>query len=328
MSRPLKFAANAVFAIVVLAGAAWTATALWFHLAGLPLILGWALLAIAAGVAIYARARQPLLGWVVVGLAALLTAGWYATIRPSDDRDWAPDVARGVKAQVAGDLVTLSDVRDFHWQDPDHAEERWITRTVDLNQIETVDMLTSVWDNPEIAHLLVSFGFAGGEHVVFSVEIRREADESFNEIGGFFRQFELVLIAATEGDIVRLRTNHRKEEVRLYPIDLTPDQQRRLFLSYVTLAQELEAAPRFYNTVTSNCTTVVYGLAQVLNPSLPLDSSLILSGRLPEYIDAQGVLAGEGSVGDRRAAALITPKAQAAGEAADFSEAIRRPAAP
>ncbi|APZ52030.1 DUF4105 domain-containing protein [Salipiger abyssi] len=323
MTRPFRFLAHLLFALTVLAGAGWSGMALWLHLEGPARIAALAALAVALCLAFAARLRQRRLGWAVLAASALAVAGWYMTITPSQDRDWAVDVSRGVKARVAGDLVTLTDLRDFDWRSPDDATHRWTERTVDLAQLETVDMITSVWDNPDIAHLLVSFGFADGEHVVFSVEIRREADEAFNEIGGFFRQFELVLIGATEEDIVKLRTNYRKEQVRLFPVALSAEHRRALFMAYVELAQQLEAQPRFYNTLLANCTTVVYGLAQALKADLPIDRRLILSARLPEYLDSLGVLGGNGSLEERRAAALITDKAQAAGDDADYSAAIR-----
>lgn len=323
MARALRLFSDVLFALVVLFGAAWTATALWLHLTGALRLAALGALALAAAAAFLARKRRRRAGWAVLALAALAVAGWYQTITPRADRDWAVDVSRGVTARVSGDTVTLDNLRDFDWHSADEATPRWITRSVDLNQLDTVDMITSVWDNPDIAHLLVSFGFRSGEHVVFSVEIRREAGETFNEIGGFFRQFELVLIAATERDILRLRTDLRREEVRMYPVLLSPEQRRTLFLSYVGLAQQLERQPRFYNTLTANCTTVVYGLALGLKSDLPLSDKLILSGRLPEYLEALHVLGGEGTMVERRAAALLRPGAEARHPGLGYSAAIR-----
>lgn len=324
MARGFGYFGTLIFVLVLAAGLAWTVTALRVHLEGLPLYAAVALVALVGIGALVVRGlRGRRMGWAVLGFAAVAVIGWYATIRPSDSRDWAVDVSRGVKARVEGNIVSLTDVRDFAWKDEDNAEYRWIDASYDLDKLATIDMLTSVWDSPDIAHLLVSFGFDDGEHVVFSVEIRREADEEFNEVGGFFRQFELVLIGATEDDIVKLRTNHREEDVSLYPVDLNPDQRRQMFMSFVALARQLEEAPAFYNTITANCTTTVYRLAQVLKDDLPIDERLVLSGRLPEYLDDLGVLGGEGSIADRRGAALITPRAQAVGPGEDFSAAIR-----
>ncbi len=313
---------NAFFAILLMAGAAWAITALSFHLTG-----GWKMAAqgvvFFTALAVFAlRLRQRRLGWIALGVATLVVGGWYQTLTPQADRRWASDVAHGVTADVSGDLVTLHNVRNFNWTSDNTAVEQWDTRSYDLSKMASVDMVTSVWGNPDIAHLIVSFGFTDGQHVAFSVEVRREAGESFNEVGGFFRQFELVLIAADEADVIKVRTNQRGEDVRLYPVKLTPDQMRTLFHSYIDRGNALARTPEFYNTVTANCTSVVYRLAQVIKPDMPLDQSLLLSGRLPEYLNRLGALQGEGSMADRREAAMISAKGLAAGDA-DYSTAIR-----
>lgn len=325
MTRFLKILAHLGFGLIVIGAGAWSVTALALHLTGAARITAIAAVVIAGLAALGLRfLRSRRLGWAVLALAALSVGGWYQTITPRDDRVWEDDVSRGVKARVAGDIVTLSDLRDFVWTSETEATERWISRSYDLRQLETVDMFTSVWDNPDIAHLLVSFGFANGDHAVFSVEIRREKGEKFNEIGGFFRQFELVLIGATEEDIVKLRTNFRREQVRMYPIVLSASQRREMFLSYVALAQRLEARPEFYNTLTANCTTVVYQLAKVLKHDLPLDWRLVFSSHLPEYLAQFGVLGGVGTVQAREAAALIDARAQDAPPNMPYSVAIRQ----
>ncbi|CUH75867.1 DUF4105 domain-containing protein [Tropicibacter naphthalenivorans] len=323
MTRLFRYAFHLLFAVLLIAFAAWSVTAFRLHLSGIGLALALGSLALAVVAAGVIRLRSRRKGWAVLAIAVLAVASWYQTIRPQEHRDWAVDVSRGVQARVDGDAITLNNVRDFKWTSASDADAQWISATYDLDQLETVDMLTSVWDSPDIAHLLVSFGFAGGQQVAFSVEIRREADEIFNEIGGFFRQFELVLIAATEDDIVRLRTNHRGEDVSLFPVNLTPEQRRTMFMSYVELAQKLENRPQFYNTLGANCTTVVYGLAQSLKPDLPLDWRLVLSGNLPEYLDDLGVLGGQGDMTQRRAAAKISERAMAHGDGPGFSAAIR-----
>ncbi|MCZ0813689.1 MAG: DUF4105 domain-containing protein [Pseudomonadota bacterium] len=314
---------HGLFGLIVLAGAAWSCTAIWLNLDGPARLFALGFVAVATAAAFLARAYRRRAGWGALAIAALCVFGWYQTIEPRADRNWAPDVAHGVTARVTGDEVTLSHLRDFDWHTPDSATQRWISRTYDLDQLNSIEMLTSVWDSPDIAHLLVSFGFETGEHVVFSVEIRREDGETFNEIGGFFRQFELVLIAATERDIVRLRTDVRHEQVRMFTVNLTPEQRRTMLMSYVKLAQALEKEPQFYNTISANCTTVVYGLARSVKADLPIHKSLILSGRLPEYLDALGVLGGEGTLQFRHAGALLPVDAQGAYPDLTYSQAIR-----
>jgi len=324
MDRFFAYLAHGLFALVVALGAAWSATALWLHLTGGIRIVALAGIALAALAALALRWRARRYGWTVVAVAAIVVAGWYQTITPQQDRHWATDVARGVKAQVTGHRVRLIGIRDFDWHSETEATQRWITRSYDLDALETVDMFTSTWDRPGVAHLLVSFGFAGGAHVVFSVEIRRERGEAFSEIGGFFRQYELVLIGATESDIIKLRTNYRHEQVRMFPVHLDAEQRRELFMAYVGLADQLQQAPEFYNTLTANCTTVVYQIARVLKSDLPLDWRLVMSGHLPAYLAELGVVDGADAAPDGMKAALITDRALSAQPGVPYSQAIRR----
>ena len=323
MFRLLHVLGHVLVVALILAGTAWAATAVWLQLSGPVRLMALALLGLSALSALglwFGDHRG--LALALVGLTAVTVGLWYQTITPRQDRDWEIDVARGVTARIEGERVTLSNIRDFDWTSETEATPRWITQAYDLRQLESLDMLTSVWARPDIAHLLVSFGFSNGQQLVFSVEIRREKGEKFNEIGGFFRQFEQVLIAATEDDIVKLRTNYRKEQVRLYRVDLTPAQIRDMFLSYLALAQELEQEPRFYNTLTSNCTTAVWRLARSLKPDLPIDRRLVLSGRLPDYLTDLGVIAAAPAA-ERDAAALITPLGQRFDGTKPFSDLIR-----
>ncbi|OYU39869.1 MAG: hypothetical protein CFE33_11010 [Pseudorhodobacter sp. PARRP1] len=314
---------HAAFLIVLALGTAWTATAVAIQLTGGVQIAAWAALALAVLAVLILRFGKRRLGWLGLAIAALAVAGWYSTIHPRQDRDWAPDVAHGVTGTVAGDVVTLNNVRNFDWTSDLQGIPHWETRSYDLTKLETVDMITSTWGDPNIAHLIVSFGFQGGDHVAFSVEIRKEKGEVFSSIGGFFRQFELSLIAADEADIVKLRTNFRGEDVHLFPVKLNAEQRRALFLRYTGFGNELAAAPRFYNTVTANCASTVYGLVQVIKPDMPLDYRLLYSGQLPEYIDELGGLPGDTPMDQRRKQAAISAMAKTWTPGQDFSALIR-----
>ena len=231
-------------------------------------------------------------------------------------------MAHGVGAEVDGNLIKLTNVRNFDWIDETKANESWEERRVDLSNLQSVDMFTSVWDNPSIAHLLVSFGFSDGQRVVFSLETRKESHEAFNIKGGFFRQFELILLATTEEDAVKLRTNYRQEDVRRYEVNLNEKLRRELFLSYINLAQEMQSEPKFYNTLTSNCTTEAYRIAKVVKPGMSADWRLVLSGHLAAFVDDMGGFKGDMPIEQRIEQAAITPKALAY-KGADYSAAIR-----
>ncbi len=253
------------------------------------LIGGW--LAACIATAVSARSR-PWLRWAF-GIAVLGMFVWWHGIAPSHERDWADDVDRLLVSQVQGDRVVLHNVRNFDWRSEQDYDIRWETRAYDLEQLVSADLVLSYWMGPAIAHTLVSFGFADGRQLVFSLEIRKERGEAFSSVGGFFKEFETVIVASDEYDILRTRTNARGEDVYLYRLALGKAQLRQAFLGYLERAEQIRQAPRFYNTLTSNCTTIVFDLARSIAPGLPLDYRLLLSGWFAEYaFDHDGLVPG------------------------------------
>ncbi len=260
-----------------------------------------------------------------LALAFIVLAVWWLSLKPSNDRDWADEVSRPLRGSVQGSRVTLRNIRDFDWRGDTDYTARWHDGTYDLDTLASVDMALSYWMGPPIAHTLVSFGFTDGRHVVFSVEIRRERDEAFSTLGGFFKQFELAIVAAEERDILHVRAGPRGEQVFLYPVRMPAPAMRALFRSYVERANRLADDPRFYHTLTANCTTLVYDMVRPLVPGLPLDIRLILSGYLPEYLYGHGGLDTSLPLDVLRARADITRRAAQAGPALEFSRRIRAP---
>jgi hypothetical protein len=256
-----------------------------------------------------------------VAFAALLI--WCLQIAPSNNRLWADDVAQVTTGVVEGDRVTLHNVRNFDWRTKTDYTQRWETRTYDLRHLNSLDMILSYWSMPAIAHVLISFGFDDGEHVVFSVEIRREKTESFSEIGGFFKEFELSVIACDERDVIRVRTNVRGEDDYLYRIRMPVDEIRSLFLAYVSQANDVARKPRFYNTITANCTTIIYHMAKRIVGHLPLDYRVLLSGYLPGYVYKVGGLDTRYPLEELRTLGRITERAKESDRRPSFSADIR-----
>jgi len=214
-------------------------------------------------------------------------------------------------------------VRFFDWRTATDYDTRWETRTYDLDRLNSVDMILSYWTVSAIAHVLVSFGFDDGDHVAFSVEIRREKSESFSSIGGFFKEFELSVLACDERDVVRLRTNVRREDDYLYRIRMPVPHMRALFLAYVAEANDLSHRPRFYNTISANCTTLVFQMMRRIAGRLPLDFRLLLSGYLPGYVYRVGALDSRYPLAELKALGRIGERARRADRSPAFSADIR-----
>lgn len=271
-------------------------------------------------------ARLAPLAGMVIQMVALLA--WWRQLRPARDLDWADDVAHLATGEVEGHRLILHHVRNFDWQTPDRARMAWERREYDLRALESVDLFVSGWGRPGIAHVLLSFGFADAsgeidDFLAFSVEVRRERHEQFSEIGGFFKQYELAIIATDERDAVRLRSNLRGEAVTLFRVLLNASDRRALLLALVEEANGLEATPRFYHTVTANCTTLVFAMMRRIIEGLPMDHRLLLSGLLPGYVHDHGGLVPDFTLGELRRRGDITQRARQAHDAPDFSRGIR-----
>jgi len=314
-----------LLAVLVLLSGIWGTIALAYQWPGCAILrvaacAVWAALAILGTVATW-RGRFPATLGHAAAFALLLL--WWSGIEPSNQREWADDVARPLTGTVQGHQVVLDNVRDFHWRSDDDYDARWHSRRYDLDQLVSADAVLSYWGSRAIAHAMISFGFADGSHVVFSVEIRRERGEQYSPVGGFFKQFELALVAAEERDIIRVRTNVRGEDDYLYPLHMDPAAMRALFVSYVDAANALAKRPRFYNTLTSNCTTIVHRMARRIVPGLHRDIRLLLTGYLPGYLRKIGALDDTQPLDVQEQRARITDRARHS-TAEDFSRAIRQ----
>jgi hypothetical protein len=205
--------------VVVSAGpVAWAAGALYFDLplgAALRTVLtvAWLLAALAALALVRPLRRAALV--LALGFAAILA--WWLTIRPRQDRQWLPEVAVLPRATIAGERVTLHDVRDFDYRTEQDFTPRYEERTYDLANLRGLDVFQCYWGSEWIAHPIFSFDFGPDGHVCFSIETRKEVGEGYSTLGGLYRGFELIYVVAEERDVVRLRTNFRQgEDVYLY----------------------------------------------------------------------------------------------------------------
>jgi len=262
---------------------------------------------------------------VFLALFALLVTCWRG-IEPSNDRDWVPENAVLAYASIDGDRITLHNIRNFDYRSESDFTPAYYDRSFDLRQLNGVDLLTSYWAGPAIAHVFLSFGFADGQHVAISIETRRERGRGYSSVQGFFRQYELYYAVADERDLIRLRTNYRRdppEQVYLYRLRGAAEVGQRLFLEYLRDLNSLKDHPQWYNTLTTNCTSTIWLHSRVNPRHLPYSWKILLSGYVPEYLYEHGKLDTSVPFEELQRRAHINALAQAADQAADFSQRIR-----
>jgi Domain of unknown function (DUF4105) len=322
----LKALGVACLGLAVAGATIWAALALYYSdLPGAPLRLGLAA-AFALGTLgafLFLRNRRRTL--VAFGVVFAVVLLWWTSIEPANERDWQTDVAVLPHATRDGDLVTLHNVRNFDYRtsDQDFAP-RYDERTFDLRELDAVDLIAVYWMGDAIAHIMVSFGFAG-DHVAMSIETRKEKDEAYSSIAGFFKQYELIYVVGDERDLIRVRSNYRRPEelVYVYRTRMNPDNARLLFLEYIGRINELKERPAFYNTLTTNCTTDVWSLARALSDQVQLDWRVLLSGYFPAYAYDLGSLDTSMPFPELKERSLINEKAHAADQDPAFSSRLR-----
>jgi hypothetical protein len=315
-----------VLGVVVAGMTAWGAGAIYYAPVPGPTARAALALAFTVGTVLafllLPRRRRTLVGFAV--LFALLVVAW-RQIPASNDRDWQPEVAVAPWATIDGDRVTIHGVRNFDYRTETDFVPRWEDRTYDLRTLDSVDLVAVYWGSPAIAHIMLSFGFAGRDHLAVSIETRKERGESYSTLAGFFRQYELVYIVADERDVIGVRTTYRepREDVYVYRVRGPLANARRVFLDYVKAMNELRARPQHYNTLTTNCTTGVLLHSRVNPESPPFSWKILLSGYVPEYLYGLGRLDRSRPFPELQRISRVNERANAADRDPAFSQRIR-----
>src|SRR6266403_3254452 len=128
----------------------------------------------------------------------------------------------------------------------------------------------------------------------------------------------------TSGMLYGYAVNVRGEDVRIYRLRMTPENAQLLLREYVDEVNELAEAPRYYNTLTSNCTNLVFDMVSVIHPGLPMDARVIFSGYLPNYAYDLGATDTSASFEKLRDLSKIHDKAAWADADPNFSAKIRQ----
>lgn len=247
-------------------------------------------------------------------------------IEPSNDRDWAPDMARLPYAEMDGRLVTVHNVRNCDYRTADDYDVRYYDKTFDLDKLESVDFIVVPFlASPALAHVMVSFGFEGEEYLGLSVEIRREKGEKYMPLYGVLRQFELIYVIGDERDLIKQCTDVYLNGVYVYRANLTRDEARTMFVDVMRRANGLANRPEFYNTFTNNCTTNIVRHVNALGTrKLPYNHQVVLPGHFDALLHDKGLIASDVSLAQARLRARVNRLAYLHGDSPDYSAKIRQ----
>src|SRR3954464_15332971 len=166
--------------------------------------------------------------------------------QPSNDRDWRPDVARVATAKGGGERVTITNVRNCRYRSVEDFDERWEERALDLNGLIGLNVFFVDWGPKLYNHTILSWSFADGQHTAISVEARKTKGKAYSAWRAFLREYELVYVVSDENDVIKLRTNHRREQVYLYRVRPSQRAARALLLNYLQAINAIAAKPIWY----------------------------------------------------------------------------------
>ena len=278
-------------AVPVLVTAVWAVSALWFDAGSEPAVAGLFVFSFLAVLTLLLTRIRP---WryaagAVLALSTLVGVWWW-TLAPANDREWQPDVARLAAAKLNGPIVEFRNLRSFIHGPSGTLEERWLTRSYDLNELTSLDVTLSSWGPKAYGHTIASWGFSDGRRLAISIETRKEVGETFSAVGGFFRRYELYYVVADESDVLGVRGLQRGEQLELYQLSTQPELARAMLLDYIGELNELVERPRWYNALLHNCTTVMWRHAKSAGSELPINWRLLANGYLPQLAQERGLV--------------------------------------
>jgi hypothetical protein len=175
---------------------------------------------------------------------------------PSNNRDWNIDQKILSNVIFKGDEITINNIRNISYKNETNFKVSYYNKTININDLERLDYILERFSNYEgIAHTMLTFGFKDESQIAISIEIRKEKGETYSPLKGLFNEYETMYVIGDETDLINLRTNHRNDDTYLYPIKISNESLKKLFIAMLEKTNKLYNEPEFYNTLTSTCTT-------------------------------------------------------------------------
>jgi hypothetical protein len=302
---------------------AWATLAIYYSnlpSAGLRLALAMVFVVVAIWLLWLSRDRRASGFFIVLFLGVV---AWWLSISPSHDRPWRPEVAVMPRATIDGDRVRITGVRNFEYRSLNDFTVRYEEREVQLSHLTGLDFFVSYWSEGLVGHTFLSFIFDNAPHLSISIETRPEVGEGFDPVASLFKQFELIYVVGDERDLVRVRTDYRKETVYLYRLNSSPDNVRRLLMVYLKRINELADQPEFYHLLSNSCTINIIRYMNAAGRAGRFDIRHLLNGMIDSYLYHSGRVDTTLPFDELRRRSRINEAAQAADDAPDFSERIR-----
>jgi hypothetical protein len=224
-------------------------------------------------------------------IAMIMVLGSAACVSgpPRADRDWLPYLSHTVDIGVTDQSFDVSPVSDWSYAREGPTAETYFDAAYSLADLREVWFMLEPQPGSQLAaHTLLLFEFEGDRMLGLTIEARRERNEEYSALRGVFNAFELAYVWGTARDFLTRRAVMLDHDVFVYPVAITDEQKRTLLRRLLERTEALETRPRYYNTITSNCTNELAKAA-----GFHWAPAYILTGRSDEYLFRRGIIPGD-----------------------------------
>jgi len=192
----------------------------------------------------------------IISLLFLFLGALFVRRKPSNDKNWSSDQRILPYSKIIENKAFIYNIRNFKYKAEHDYKEQYYDKAFNLDEIKSAYYILEPFRGYKgAAHTFLSFEFKNNEFIAISVEIRKKKGEKFSAAKGLFKGFEIMYVIGDERDLIGLRANHRKDPVYVYPIKISREKTRGLFLDILKRANKLKEKPEFYNVITNNCLT-------------------------------------------------------------------------
>ena len=256
----------------------------------------------------------------IVGALSVWAVGC-VSMRARADRDWYPYLGRTAQVELVEGAFAVSPVSDWTYSPQAPLTQAYTEASYNIEDVQAVWFVLEPQPGSQLAaHTLLLFEFPGDRLLGLTIEARRENNEDYSAIRGIFNAYELAYVWAEARDLLTRRAVMLAHDVFVYPVSITDEQKRVLLRRLLERTDALETTPRFYNTLSSNCTNELAKAA-----GFDWAPAFILTGTSDEYLYDRGIIPGE-SFEAAHASSDLTDfvAANSALDAAAFDRALLR----
>ncbi len=166
-------------------------------------------------------------------------------------------------------VFSLSNIRNitYHGEEFAHYTTEWLQGDYPVEEIVRVWFIENNYARCQ-SHIMLTFEFTGARFLTVSVEVRKENALDFEVWHVLYKTFHVFYILATEHDIVYLRTNIRKSPTYRYELNLTREQQQKLFVSICTAIHTTYDNNPVYKVFRTDCVNTL--LANFIEAGIPV----------------------------------------------------------